>query len=304
MDETAIGNFYIFFIFNISYTHTRLLRKARKRGYVPRIDRATPREFCKGGVKPGSQYVAQQCGVARCGVTQAPRRAFNCASVFTTSLISTCSNRLYWPSYVRRGAIRGRLSVQKLSQATRHAAPRSRATYCEPAKNEVGPGPAVHMLITQFYTCYIIRIRTLTIAGNSYLLCFILLVYNINIVYNVHDYRVAHSHNFFYAATMHEMCRSLKKFWGPCTHMNACARVLFPRTLGKCQLAFVSPFSAVYFPICARSFAEYSLYWSRCFPDPLLPTSSIVFLTTLVTCINSLAVHVTAVGSRDCLLSA
>ena len=31
-----------------------VLRKARKRGYVPRIDRATPRDFCKGGVKPGS----------------------------------------------------------------------------------------------------------------------------------------------------------------------------------------------------------------------------------------------------------
>ena len=35
---------------------------------------------------------------------------------------------------------------------------RSCATYCEPAKNEVGAGPAVRMLITQFYTCYIICI--------------------------------------------------------------------------------------------------------------------------------------------------
>ena len=63
--------------------------------YVPRIDRATPREFCKGGVKPGSQYVAQQCGSARCGLTQAPRRAFNCASVFTILIKSAQPHPLY-----------------------------------------------------------------------------------------------------------------------------------------------------------------------------------------------------------------
>ena len=99
---------YIIYIYIISI-QGNVLRKARKRGYVPRIDRATPCEFYKGGVKPGSQYVAQQCGAARCGVTQAPRRAFNCASVFTILIKSArphplhpCSNRLYWPSCVRR----------------------------------------------------------------------------------------------------------------------------------------------------------------------------------------------------------
>ena len=35
----------------------------------------------------------------------------------------------------------------------RRVAPRSCTTYCEPAKNEVGAGPAVRMLITMHEMC-------------------------------------------------------------------------------------------------------------------------------------------------------
>ena len=141
-----------------------------KRGYVPHIDRATPRKFCKGGVKPGSQYVAQQCGAARCGVTQAPCRAFNCTSVFTILIKSARPHPLYPRvriDFIGLAASAARIELGSILAARRDSwalecskivasdTPRSCATYCQPAKNEVkvGAGPAVRMLITQFYTC-------------------------------------------------------------------------------------------------------------------------------------------------------
>ena len=69
-----------------------------------------------------------------CGVTQAPRRVFNCASVFAILIKSARPHPLYLSGRIdfiglaasgaphRRGAIRGRLSVQKLSQAPRRDA--------------------------------------------------------------------------------------------------------------------------------------------------------------------------------------